>query len=133
MKNTIKAIGEYVKMVKDGVANGDKIIEALSISAQVKNETISDEALAEIWRRKDICAACPFNSRNAKTAKTYNSSLPFEHCILCKCRIGYDDSKEYCLTCTCGVQVWNEKNPTQQMEVKWEAFEQPTTETNKNN
>lgn len=121
--NAVKSIGEYLNAVKLGIQNGDKIIEALTISTQAKNGKISDEALAEIWRRKDICETCPFNSKNAKAAKTYNSSLPYEHCILCKCRVGYDDSKEYCLSCTCGVQVWNEQNPNQKMEVKWESFD----------
>ena len=121
--NPVKSIGEYLNAVKLGIQNGDKIIEALTISTQAKNGKISDEALAEIWRRKDICEICPFNSRSAKKAKTYNSSLPYEHCILCKCRIGYDDSKEYCLSCVCGVQVWNEQNPNQKMEVKWESFD----------
>ena len=55
MNNPIKSIGEYVNAVKLGIQNGDKIIEALTIGAQVKNGKITDEALAEIWRRKDIC------------------------------------------------------------------------------
>jgi len=122
MNNPIKSIGEYVNAVKLGIQNGDKIIEALTIGAQVKNGKITDEALAEIWRRKDICEVCPHNSKNAKEAKTYNSSLPYEHCILCKCRIGYEDSKEYCLSCECGIKVWNENHPNEKMEIKWGPF-----------
>lgn len=128
--NLVKTIGEYLQVVKLGIQNGDKIIEALAISAQVKNKEITDDALAEILKRKDICLGCPFNSKNAKEAKTYNSSLPYEHCILCQCRIGYDDSKEYCLSCTCGVTIWNEKHPNQQMEVKWQAFNKNNKENN---
>src|SRR5437899_10439536 len=108
--NPIKTIGEYLQAIKLGIQNGDKIIEGLAVSAQIANGEITDEALAEILKRKDICAACPYNSRNAKAAKTYNSGLPYEHCILCHCRIGYEDSKEYCLSCTCGVMAWNEKH-----------------------
>jgi hypothetical protein len=126
----IKSIGEYLEAVKLGFQNGDKIIEAMQISAQVKNADagrhtdVPPEAIAEIMRRKDICAACPYNSRHAKEKKTYTSSLPYEHCILCMCRIGYDDSKEYCLSCNCGAQAWNEARPReQQLEVKWTAFE----------
>lgn len=128
----IKSIGEYLEAVKLGFQNGDKIIEAMQVAAQVKNAeagrvtTVTPEALAEILRRKDICASCPFNSRNAKEAGTYESSLPYEHCILCHCRIGYEDSKEYCLSCNCGIQVWNEQHPDlKQMEVKWTSFTQP--------
>lgn len=110
-------------MVREGIKNGDKIIEALAVSAQVKNETISDEALAEILRRKDICAGCKFNSENAARDEGYSSAIPYRHCTLCTCRIGYDDSKEYCLKCNCGMEAWNDRNPDKPpMILKWEAF-----------
>jgi hypothetical protein len=128
----IKSIGEYVNAVKLGFQNGDKIIEAMQVSAQVKNSeegkqtTVTPEALAEIMRRKDICADCPFNSRAGKANGSYTSSLPYEHCILCKCRIGYDDSKEYCLSCNCGALGWNQDHPNlKQLEVRWTSFIQP--------
>ena len=133
--NVIKAIGEYVTMVKNGVKNGDKIIEAIRISAKIKEQEklklagdnseseISDEAVAEIMRRKEICAGCPFNSKNAAVQRNYSSDLPFQHCTLCKCRIGTDDSKEYCLSCNCGMEVWNNKNKhLSPMQLKWTAF-----------
>jgi hypothetical protein len=121
--NAIKAIGEYLDVVRKGISNGDKIIEALAVAAQVKNGSINDEALAEILRRKDMCAVCPFNSTNAKKKGTYNTAIAYEHCILCTCRLGGDDTKEYCLSCTCGIEVWNKQHPNQQMEVKWGPFE----------
>ena len=132
----VKAIGEYLNMVKNGVKNGDKIIEALWVSAQMKENnvgsTITEEAVAEILKRKDICATCPFNSRNASKERSYTSTLPFEHCTLCKCRIGYDDSKEYCLSCNCGIEAWNQRNPDKPAQpLKWTAFKQPEKEINK--
>jgi len=135
--NLIKGIGEYLNMVKNGVKHGDQIIEAVRTAARVKEQNkrndlgeggeviISDEAIAEIMRRKDLCASCEFNSRNAAKERNYNSSLPFEHCTLCKCRIGYEDGKEYCLSCNCGMLAWNERNPDlPPMELKWKAFEE---------
>jgi hypothetical protein len=119
----IKAIGEYLDVVRKGISNGDKIIEALIVSAQVKNGKINDEALAEILRRKDICAVCPFNSVNAKKQGTYNSSITYDHCILCTCRIGGDDTKEYCLSCTCGIDAWNQQHPDKKMQVKWLPYD----------
>lgn len=138
--NILKSIGEYVDLVKNGVKNGDKIIEAIRTSAKVKEQEkrkdlglppeeneISDEAVAEIMRRKEICAGCPFNSQNAAAQRGYSSALPFTHCTLCKCRIGDDDSKEYCLSCTCGVEAWNNRNPhLKPMELKWTAFKTKT-------
>lgn len=134
----VKTLKEYVELVKNGVRNGDKIIEAIRISAKIKEKKrridegkiedigeISDEAVAEIMRRKEICASCPFNSKIAAERRNYNSSIPFEHCTLCQCRIGTDDSKEYCLSCDCGMKVWNERNPhLQPMELKWTAFKE---------
>jgi len=122
-----KTIHEYLDMVKNGVKNGDKIIEAIRTSAKIKEglSEVSEEAIAEIMRRKDICAICPFNSRNAKKERGYSSSLPFEHCTQCQCRIGYDDSKEYCLSCQCGLSEWNRRNPElEPMKLKWVAFEE---------
>ena len=135
--NIIKSIGEYVELVKNGVQNGDKIIEAIRTSAKVKEQEkrkdlglaaevddISDEAVAEIMKRKEICAGCPFNSKNTAKLRNYSSVLPFTHCTLCKCRIGENDSKEYCLSCTCGAESWNNRNPhLPPMELKWTAFE----------
>lgn len=117
----IKTIKEYLEVVRKGIKNRDKIIEALAVSAQVKNGTISPEALAEILRRKDICASCPFNSKNAID---YKSDLKFEHCIWCRCRIGGDDTKEFCLSCQCGISEYNKEHPESPMELKWKKFEE---------
>lgn len=120
---------DYLNIVKAGIKNRDKIIEAIQISAMVKNAengklaTISEEAIAEIMRRKEICASCPFNSKNAKKAGLQIPHAPYEEfCIHCLCRIGADDSKEYCLSCKCGISEWNRLNPDKQLPLKWEAF-----------
>ena len=127
----LKTIREYTEVVINGIKNGDKIIEALRTSARIKNNSteISDEAIAEIMRRKDICAKCPFNSENAKKEGTYNSSLDFQHCILCKCSIGGEDTKEYCLSCNCGAEAFNNMNPRlPPIQVRWKAFEENNNE-----
>lgn len=125
-----KTISEYVEAIKAGLKNKDKIIEAMHVAAAIKNKQvapdleITPEAVGEILRRKEICAACSHNSVNAKKTGSYNSSLPYDHCVLCLCRIGGDDTKEYCLTCTCGAKAWNEAHPAfPPITVRWEAFE----------
>jgi hypothetical protein len=126
-----KTISEYLTFVKNGIKNGDKIIEAIRVSAQMKdgNPIITEEAIAEIMKRKAICASCPFNSLNAKKERNYEDPAPLKdvtHCTLCQCRIGTDNGKEYCLSCQCGMSEWNRRNPElQPMELKWTAFEQP--------
>lgn len=125
----MSALKDYLSIVKAGIKNGDKIIEALTVSAQVKNGEITDEALAEILRRKDICASCPFNSANAAKLTGYSSHIPYQHCILCICRIGGEDTKEYCLSCNCGISELNKRNPhLPETPLKWQAFE--TTNNN---
>ncbi len=132
----LSTANDYLRMVKNGIKNGDKILEAMRISAQLKNTKvdesgkvvfqgdITEEALAEILKRKEICAVCPFNSRHVKAAGGHTAELPFEHCTLCECRIGYDNSKEYCLTCKCGVDAWNKRNPDKPpMPLKWDSFD----------
>jgi hypothetical protein len=120
MSNKIK---DYLSIVKNGIANGDKIIEALWVSTQVKNGKVSEAAVAEIMKRKEICKACPFNSKNAAANGLHVPHAPYEEfCIHCLCRIGGDDSKEYCLSCNCGIKEWNKLNPTNKMPLKWSAF-----------
>lgn len=123
----LRTLKEYTEVIMNGIANGDKIIEALIVSAKAKNEKINAEALAEILRRKEICAECPFNSKHAIASGTYTSSLDFQHCILCKCKIGGEDTKEYCLSCNCGAEVFNTMNPhLPAIQVKWKAFDEST-------
>lgn len=122
-------IKDYLNIVKAGLKNRDKIIEAIQVSAMIKNAEngglakVSEEAVAEIMKRKDICASCPFNSKNAKKAGLPVPHAPYdEFCIHCLCRIGGDDTKEYCLSCNCGLTEWNKENPDKQLPLKWEAF-----------
>jgi hypothetical protein len=129
MSSILKTIKDYTEAVINGLQNGDKIIEGLIIGAKVKNGTgeITPEELAEILRRKEICEGCQFNSKNAEAKGTYSSTLAYTHCCLCKCRIGYDDSKEYCLSCNCGAEAFNEANPhLRPIEVKWRAVREQT-------
>jgi len=128
MSNILKTIKDYTEVVVNGIKNGDKIIETLIISAKIKNETISTEALAEILRRRDICLSCPFNSINATKDGSYVTTLNFEHCVLCKCRLGKGDTedvwgKEACLDCKCGAEAFNKINPhLPPVEVRWTEF-----------
>lgn len=119
----VKTMKEYLDVAVKGIQNGDKIIGAMIVASQVKNGKVSPEILAEILKRKDICAGCEFNSENAKK-NGYTSGLEFVHCILCKCKIQTDDSKEYCLDCNCGITEWNKRNELDQRPLKWEAFKE---------
>jgi hypothetical protein len=128
--NIVQKIGDYLDAVKKGIQNGDKIIEAISVATKVKNaengdySEITPEVIAEIMRRKDICGSCQFNSIHATARGTYRSGLDYTHCILCKCRIGGENTKEYSLQSECGAASWNERNPDLvPLEVKWGKIE----------
>ena len=127
----MSTIKDWLTVVKNGIKNGDKIIEAMWISTQIKNEgNVSQEAVAEIMKRKEICKSCPFNSLNAEANGLKKLDVPFQHCIHCACRIGGDDTKEYCLSCKCGISEWNRLNPGKEMPLKWEAFVDLPNENN---
>jgi hypothetical protein len=72
----------------------------------------------------DICNACPFNSTNARVSSEYLAltGVPYatgrleSHCALCGCVIEF---KTACLSCDCGVEMWNQKNPEKKQELKW--------------
>lgn len=126
-------LADYLKVVKAGIKNSDKIIEALWVSTQIKNDgVVSEEAIAEIMMRKEICAGCPYNSENAPKHGLKPLDVPFQHCIHCACRIGGTDTKEYCLSCNCGLTEWNKVNPEHYIEPYWSSFKQPTNEKNVN-
>lgn len=113
---------DHLAAVKNGIVNGDKVIEAMMIRTQVKNGTLEPEAVAEIRHRIEICKSCPMNSVNRPEHK---STLGYQHCLLCLCPVGQDDehSKEYSLSSNCGAKGWNERNPKlPPHEVKWTAF-----------
>ena len=123
----IKTINEYVNLVKNGIKNKDQIIEGLIKGAAVKNGEVNEIDLAEILKRKDICASCPFNSAIGIANGTYRSNLPFQHCQLCQCRIGGEDTKEYCLSCNCGAEAYNKMYPhLPALEVRWRATRERT-------
>lgn len=124
-------VKDWLKVVKNGLKNSDKIIEALWVSTQIKNDgEVSEEAVAEIMRRKEICAGCPFNSANCENHGLKKLDVPFQHCIHCACRIGGNDTKEYCLSCNCGITEWNRLHPDKPMEVRWKAFDIKTYNKN---
>jgi len=127
----MSVIKDYLKIVQAGIRNGDKIIEGLVVASQVKNNNIEPEALAEILKRKDICASCPFNSVNAARDNGYESNVPYQHCTLCICRIGGEDTKEYCLSCNCGITELNKRNKENgiaPLPLKWQAFKTTNNE-----
>lgn len=115
---------EYVNMSLQGLKSLDKVLEGMATDTANRFKLLSDEKKKIISDRMDICFDCPYNSRNAKsspeykelTGSNYNSSRPELHCSLCGCVATFKVSS---LSSNCGIEHWNEKNPTKKLPLKW--------------
>jgi hypothetical protein len=115
---------DYIKLLKQGLKNSDKIVEGISMKTLKEFNLLNDEDKHAISDRMDKCIDCPYNSRNAKVSTEYLAlfSQPYAtgrndfHCSLCGCLI---ELKTASLSSNCGIETWNERNPTKQMELKW--------------
>lgn len=115
----MKGLLEYIKLIPQGIANADKIVEGVINEVKLEAGTLPEDEQAEIVRRRLICASCPFMSENAKKAGNYNSNRIDEHCIQCHCPI---KTKTASLTSNCGIEAYNRRHPKAPMELKWEAY-----------
>ena len=115
----LKAIKEYISLLPRVIDNAELIAEG--ILNKLNESSLSEEEKFEIVRRSLICKECPFNSENASKIKdlNYKSDRPDAHCIHCGCNI---ELKTHSLASKCGISVYNTKNPTKQIPLKWESF-----------
>ena len=115
---------DYIKLLKQGLKNSDKIVEGISMKTLKEFNLLNDEDKHTISDRMDKCLDCPYNSRNAQVSaeylelfnKPYATGRHDFHCSLCGCLI---ELKTASLSSNCGIETWNERNPTKQMELKW--------------
>jgi hypothetical protein len=115
---------DYMKLLKQGVKNADKIIEGISRKTLNEFNLLNDDDRHRIADRMDICLNCPYNSRLARTSSEHLelTGVPYAtgraelHCSLCGCVIEF---KTACLSCNCGIETWNERHPDKKLELKW--------------
>lgn len=83
----------------------------------------------EVQKRQNICKECPYNSVLARTSEEYKelyggNYTPVDrndfHCTHCLCNIAFKTSK---LSEKCGLSFYNELNPFNQQELKWDSYE----------
>ena len=119
---------DYMKLLKLGIKNADKVIEGISNKTLNEFNLLSDEQQKVIYDRMDICLNCPYNSRNAPdsaeykslTGEHYATGRPELHCSLCGCTIPFKVSS---LSSNCGIEAWNEEHPEKQIDLKWTQYE----------
>lgn len=119
---------EYVKLLPTVFKNADKIVEGIVTNTKLKLGGLQEHEQDEIIRRRVICAGCPFNSKNAKELGLYAGEREGEFCVNCNCEI---DWKTACLTCNCGIEAYNSRNPNNQLPLKWEVYLKATSNGDK--
>lgn len=125
----MSVISEYLKLIPKGLPNSVQIVEAIFTNAQFVLNKLPEDQRNEIIRRRVICAGCPFMSKNAKTSNeykeltgaNYKTDRNDDHCAFCGCGINIRTSS---LGSVCGIEKWNQDNPDNQIQLKWEKYEQ---------
>lgn len=115
---------DYLKLIPKGLSNPDKLIEGWYTELKSEAGFLPEEDTKKIIERRLICESCPYNSENAKTSeeykelfgKNYESTLDFKHCAICSCPLR---GKTSCLSCHCGLDTYNAKNPNNFQNLKW--------------
>lgn len=119
-------MNEYLKVLKNGILNFDKVVEGWVNDAKMYNDSLSEKDKATVIERRLICQTCPFMSENAKTSKeykelfgdNYKTKRKIEHCSFCGCPTA---KKTASLESNCGIEDWNKENPDKQLELKWKS------------
>lgn len=115
---------EKLRIILKGIKNFDKVLEGVMNKKSFTNLSIENQE--EILSRLATCANCPFNSINANLSKEYfnlfgehyETKRSEPHCALCGCIIEF---KTACLSCNCGIEEYNRKNPLNKQELKWKS------------
>jgi len=117
---------EYLKLVKDGFPNIDKIAEGVLNQVKSRYGYLPLEDQEEIARRQLICSTCPLFSLNAqKDDSEYRKlmGVPFEtdrknekFCGVCGCPM---ETRTSSLSSDCGLEYYNENNQNNKQELKW--------------
>ena len=115
------SITEYLRLIPSAIKNFDKVIEGIDSLVKKEFGTLPEDEQKEIARRILICNECPFLSSNAVSNPSinYKTDRFDEHCIQCGCNKILKTSS---LSSNCGIEIHNERNPDNQMELRWKAY-----------
>ena len=122
-------ITEYLKLIPRGLPNSKEILESVMNNVQMKWGHLPEAKQEEIIRRRMICAACPFMSKNADTSleyrmltgENYKTKRNDPHCTFCGCEL---NMRTGALNSNCGIDSWNKSNPENTLPLKWTKFEE---------
>lgn len=111
---------EYIKLIPNLIQNREKIVEGIINNTKLNHDKLPEDEVEEIIRRRVICAGCPFLSTNAKNLGIYSGDRTDEFCTACGCD---KEWKTACLTCNCGLEAYNARNPKNKLPLKWEIYD----------
>lgn len=120
---------EYINLAIKGLPYSMEILQSVVNNVQLKYGKLPEEEKVEIIRRRIICTTCPFMSKNTNTSSeyksltgsNYESKRNTPHCSFCGCGI---EMRTGVLSKECGIETWNENNPTKTIELKWLKFKE---------
>lgn len=115
----MSALSEYLALIPGGLKNIGNVVEGLRNQIKMEYGNIPQEDSDEIVRRRLICNDCPFMSKNAVKNGTYFTKRVDEHCTMCGCPL---DTRTASLHAPCGIDTYNQKNPNNQLPLKWDKF-----------
>lgn len=82
-----ESVKDYLHMIKKGVSNIDKVLEASGNILLDSFNLLSEEKKKIAQERYEACMTCPFMSKNAVEFGIYQTSRTEAHCSLCGCVI----------------------------------------------
>lgn len=98
------AVKDYLTMLKKGVSNFDKILEAGGNILLDQFNLLSEEKKKIAQERYEACMTCPFMSKHAVEFGIYTTSRIDNHCSICKCII---DGKVMSFESDCAIKEYN--------------------------
>jgi len=112
-------LSEYLHLIPKALGKPDLVLQGWINDIKLNNGDLPQDQVEEIAKRRIICSSCPFMSLNAKELGTYTGKREDKHCIWCGCPINKLTAS---LSDNCGIEEWNNDNPEEPMELKWEAY-----------
>lgn len=120
---------EYLKLIPKGLSNPKQVLEGWINDYNFDN--LKPEEITEILKRRAICESCPLNSFNAKKSEEYKNLFDLHyytdrddlHCSICACPVA---TKTASLSSNCGLERYNEENPENIQELKWNKYNETT-------
>ena len=117
---------EYLKLIPSGIPNGISIIKALSNDVKMENNSLDEDKVNIILRRRLICKSCPLMSLNTLKDQTQYKSLfdkefetereNEEFCTICGCPT---KTRTAALDKKCGLESYNKNNTNNIQDLKW--------------